>query len=574
MPALLRAFSAALLMLGLLSARVALAQAIPPVDLQTLEGEIQKQNSAQAQADEARRVKQRQDAQTQEAQTQGADPFAPALGGPCFEIDDIELTGFEPFAQEPRGYRGLIGTCATAADIAFMLNTINEHYQELGYVTTRAYVPEQDVADGSLDITIVPGLIEGYVYQDGTQADGRIKAAFPTDRGDLLNLRDLEQGLDNMNGPKSAKAQFRLIPGAQAGGSFVEVQVEDQRPWHFDLSFNNTGFDTTGVVKGSVSLGLDNVLGLNDQLSFGATTTPFDNRSDKYSDAYSLSWGVPVGNWSYGIDIGKSGYFFILPGINQSYPVKGNSHYGTLSVERLVARDAAAKAYFYGNLKLTRTQTFIDGFEIESQRRRLTIGSLGLRGETSFEQGAKLTWDVGVKFGLDKFDAYVLDKSIVDPEFRLLKTRLSYEHPIGDAGALYKGTLVAQYSNDILPGTEQISIGSWSSVRGFHDDSMYGDSGAYLNNTIEWDAHKGADIELRMKAGLDIGYIEPSQLRNWSQDYLVGVSLGADVKIQKKATLTLQVAHALSRPEENPPNAQPAFEADRTVASASFKMEF
>ena len=185
-----------------------------------------------------------------------------------------------------------------------------------------------------------------------------------------------------------------------------------------------------------------------------------------------------------------------------------------------------------------------------------------------------MTWDVGAKFGLNAFGSYVLNKSVVDPTFRLLKARLTYERPLGGNGAVYKGTLVAQQSDDILPGTEQMSIGSWSSVRGFHDDSMYGDSGIYLRNTVEWDAYKGAEIEVRMNAGLDVGYVKPSALRSWSQNHLVGISLGADIKIQKQTTLTLQVAHALSRPDENPPNAQPAFEAKRTVGYIGFRMEF
>jgi Hemolysin activation/secretion protein len=550
------------------------AQGISPADLRAAESGIQQQQSAQAEAETVRRAEQRRSGTTQGAPDVAFDPLAPVPDGPCFEIRDIVLSGFEAFGREPEGYRDLIGTCATAADIAASLNRINRHYQSLGYITTRAYVPEQDVMDGSLEITIVPGRLEGYVYGDGAQADARIAAAFPGERGDLLNLRDLEQGLDNINAPKSASGRFQLIPGEAPGGSFVQVHVEDTRPWHFDLSVNNTGFETTGVVKATANLGFDNVLGLNDQLSFGVTGTPFDNRADNYSDAYSVSWSVPVGNWSFGVDAGASGYYFILPGINQSYPVEGRSHYTTFSAERLLMRNQSARVYAYGDLKLTRTRTFIDDQEIETQRRRLTIGSLGLRGEKNFDQGAKLTWDVGTKFGLDAFDAYVLDKSIVDPEFRLLKARLTYEHPLDDAGALYRGTLVAQRSNDILPGTEQFSIGSWSSVRGFHDDSMYDDSGIYLRNTVEWDAHKGADVEVRMNAGLDLGYVEPSTLRNWSQDYLVGVSLGADIKIQNRATLTLQVAHALSRPEENPPNAQPAFEADKTVGYVGFKVEF
>lgn len=553
---------------------MAQAQVLPSAALRAAENQIQQEQSAQAEAEAARRAELRRTGRTQGTPNTGVDPLAPAPGGPCFDIRDIILSGFDAFEREPDGYRDLIGSCATAADIAGALNSINQHYQDLGYITTRAYVPEQDVADGSLEITIQPGRLEGYVYGDGRRADGRIDAAFPGERGDLLNLRDLEQGLENINGPKSASGRFQLIPGEEPGGSFVQVHVEDKRPWHFDLSLNTSGFDSTGVVKATATLGFDNVLGLNDQLSFGLTSTPFDDRGDRYSDAYSVSWNVPVGNWSFGLDAGASEYSFILPGINQSYPVEGRSHYATFSAERLLMRNRTAKVYGYGDLKLTRTRTFIDYNEIESQRRRLSIGALGLRGEKSFEQGAKLTWDVGAKFGLDAFDAYVLDKSIVDPEFRLLTARLSYEHPLNDTGALYKGTLVAQHSDDILPGTAQFSIGSWSSVRGFHDDSMYGDSGIYLRNTVEWDAYKAGDVEVRMNAGLDIGYVEPSALRRWSQNYLAGVSLGADIKIRDRATLTLQVARALRRPDQNPPNAQPAFEADKTVGYIGLTMKF
>lgn len=564
----------AAILAGNLLGQAAFPQAISPADLQAAQSRIQREQTAQSDAATARRAAQRKQGAATQTSRSGPDPLAPATGGPCFDIDSIDLVGFDAFKRKPTGYQDLIGTCATAADIGAALNRINQYYQDLGFITTRAYVPEQDVADGSLDITIQPGRLEGYVYADGTQADARIKAGFAAKRGDLLNLRDLEQGLDNINAPKSANGRFQLIPGETSGGSFVQVHVDDKRRWHFDLSANNTGFDTTGVVKVSANLGFDNVLGLNDQLSFGLTSTPFDNRGAKHSDAYSVSWNLPVGNWSFGIDAGVSDYHFILPGINQSYPVEGRSHYVSVAVERLLMRNQSAKIYLYGDLKLTRTRTFIDSNEIESQRRRLTIGSFGLRGEKSFEQGGKLTWGVGAKFGLDAFNSYVLDKSIVEPEFRLIKVRLTYERPINQNGLLFRGTLVAQQSDDILPGTEQFSIGSWSSVRGYHGDSMYGDSGIYLRNTLEWDAHKGANVEVRMNAGLDIGYIKPSALRSWSQNYLVGVSFGADIKIQNRATVTLKLAHALSRPDENPPNAQPAFEAKRTVGYIGLKVEF
>jgi hemolysin activation/secretion protein len=554
------------------SAGAVSAQSPHPLNIaREVENTIRQQQAAQQEREDQLREEQRNAGSSSAPAVAGPDPFAPAPGGPCFEIRDVILTGFEAFKRKPEGYQNLIGSCATAAEIGAALNSINAHYQNLGYITTRAYVPEQDVADGSLEITIVPGHLEGYVYGNGTKADARIDAAFPGERGDLLNLRDLEQGLENINTPRSASGTFQLIPGEHPGGSFVQVDVKDTRPWHLDVELNNSGFDSTGVVKGSANFGYDNLFNLNDQLRFNVTTTPFESRSDKYSDSYSLNWSALFENWLFGLDAGYSQYFYIQEGINQSFPVEGNTRFATVFAERLLWRDQRSKLYAYGDLKRTRTRTYIDGFEIEIQRRDLSIASLGLRGSHNFEK-SRLNWDVGGKFGLDILGAEVLEDSIVEPNFKLVKARVNYSRPIGPYGLTYRGLFSGHYSDDILPGTEQFSIGSWSTVRGFHDDSMYGDSGAFLRNSIEWDAYKGPAVSIRMNMGLDAGYVKPSELREWSQDNLVGLSFGTDVTFNNRATLNMQVAHALSRPESNPPNSQPAFEADQTIGYISFKI--
>ncbi|MCZ7488596.1 ShlB/FhaC/HecB family hemolysin secretion/activation protein [Rhizobium rhizogenes] len=470
-------------------------------------------------------------------------------GGACFAIKAVRLTGHDAFRFKPQGYEGLIGRCASAADIADAVNRINKHYQRQGFITTRAYLPEQDISSGELEIVIVPGRVEGFLYGDGRQADSRIRAAFPNDRGDLLNLRHLEQGLDNYNAPSSAKAKFQLVPGERTGGSFVQVLAEDSRRVYARLLANNDGFKSTGVVKATGTLGIDNLLELNDQISVSAATTPFDDREKRYSDTISVSAAIPYDNWSFGLDAGYSRYHFILDGINQSYPVNGHSHHVTFSAERLLSRDATSKIFAYGDLKLSRSRSFIDSFEIESQRRHLTIGSLGLRAEHLFGE-SRLEWDIGSKFGINAFDSHVLDKSAVDPEFRLVYGQLTYNRPLLDDKLVYKGILSGQWSNDELPGSESFISGGWSTVRGFHDDNMYGPSGINLRNTLEWKARDGPYFDVRLRSGLDIGYVKPGRLRGWDQNHIIGASLGADIVFSDGPRLTLDIAHALDRPSD------------------------
>lgn len=539
------------------------AQALNPAERNALENSIRRESTSDSEAQRARRDAVRNRTDRLPMTQADTDPFAPPAGGPCFTIRSVKVRGYETLGQMPQGQRELVGRCSTAADIAAALNRINAAYQARGFITTRAYVPEQDIADGELEIVVVPGTIEGYVYGDGRISDRRIAAAFPTGRGDLLNLRDLEQGLDNMNGPRSTRAKFQLVPGEKAGGSFIQVIAEDGRRMRASLETRNNGFETTGEVKTTATASFDNLVWLNDQTSLTLTTTPFDPRGKRFSDAVAFNTSVPWGKWSFGLDAGYSRYFFILDGVNQTYPVEGHTSHVALSAERLLMRDQTTKAYAYGDVKISASRSYIEGFEIESQHRDLTIGTLGLRGEKQLSEG-KLTWDFGTKAGLGII-SHTPVKSAIDERFTLFFANLDYEQPLGET-LVYRGAFSAQFSNDVLPGSEQFSIGGWGSVRGFHDDSMYGDSGLYLRNSVVWTAWKGNGVEVRLEPGIDFGLIEPSLFRDWDQHHLIGASLGVNVRFDNRIDLDFKLAHALDRPSD--------FEAGRTVAYAGINLKF
>jgi hemolysin activation/secretion protein len=542
---------------------------VAPGDVDTVNAAIEEQRRAGAAA-----------APPPPAGTGGAGldlPTPPAIGaaagGPCFDITAVNVSGWEPTNIRPTEQQVLVGQCVTARDIGEALNEINLAYQEAGLTTTRGYLPEQDIDDGTLDIIVVPGRIEGFVYADGRPADRRLEAAFPTEAGDLLNLRALEQGFDNIGAPQSASGDLTLLPGTAPGDSIVAVAVEDTRPWHLSFDFSTEGQETTGEILGSVDFAYDNLLGLNETIRFTAGTTPTSDRPLQFSDNASLSLSLPIGNWSHYFAINGSAYSLPVAGINQGYTVEGQSRGFTWSSTYMLFRDQTRVFQAYGGLDLSESRSFIEGLEIESQRRNITVGNLGFRGEHTLASG-QLNWDFGVRFGLDAFGAEILSASIVEKEFLLWQGSLDYSHRFGESAFSYTGRLAAQASDDILPGSEQFSIGGWSNVRGFHGDSMYGDSGVYLRNTLTWKAEPWSWGALSLSAGLDAGYVVPSTLRSWNQRYLVGASFGATLEIDALGTLSFDIAHALSRPDENLPNSTDAFEDDLTVARVGLEIEF
>src|SRR5690606_23498472 len=92
-----------------------------------------------------------------------AEPTAPVADEQCFQIARIQLQGAELFAEAEQ--RALLepfeGQCLGASRLNELLKAITQRYIDRGYVTSRAYLPQQDLADGELDVLVVEGTLEG-----------------------------------------------------------------------------------------------------------------------------------------------------------------------------------------------------------------------------------------------------------------------------------------------------------------------------------------------------------------------------------------------------------------------------
>ena len=98
------------------------------------------------------------------------------------------------------------------SDIKQLLADIQNTYIRLGYTTTKPYPkPDQDVSSGELVIMVDEGRIAGIVDANGNQTLA-LGMAFPFLDGKVLNIRDIEQGLDQMNRLSSNRMKVQLIP--------------------------------------------------------------------------------------------------------------------------------------------------------------------------------------------------------------------------------------------------------------------------------------------------------------------------------------------------------------------------
>ncbi|MFP3740989.1 POTRA domain-containing protein, partial [Burkholderia sp. SIMBA_019] len=81
----------------------------------------------------------------------------------------------------------------------------------------------------TLKFSLVPGVIRNLEFADA-DTRGTLKSAFPTRDGNVLQLRDLEQGLEQMKRVPNQDAAMQIVPGASPGESDVVVTVKRTKP--------------------------------------------------------------------------------------------------------------------------------------------------------------------------------------------------------------------------------------------------------------------------------------------------------------------------------------------------------
>lgn len=119
---------------------------------------------------------------------------------------------------------------------------------EKGYVTTRIVIPEQDLSSGTLKLVLIPGIIHDIRFQD-PKHKGSWETAFPTRPGNILNLRHLEQGLEQLKRIPSQDADMQLVPAETPGQTDIVITIKQTKPWKVVLSVDDSGSEATGKLQ-------------------------------------------------------------------------------------------------------------------------------------------------------------------------------------------------------------------------------------------------------------------------------------------------------------------------------------
>ncbi len=416
-------------------------------------------------------------------------------GEACIQVDTISASGITLF--EPTTIDELLhpfaGRCLGLSHLNNILKQLTFLYVEAGYITSRAYLPEQDIADGSLEIIVLEGNLAGIVMNEQPgEYQWQLATAFPNMQGKPVNLRDIEQGLDQINRLQANSATVELRAGEEPGDSLLAVAREQDKLWYLSIGMDNLGSTATGKFQTRFSLWLDDLLGLNEQWSFSylhsMEESPLNFFTQPQSDAYTAGVSLPYGYWTFGLNGSWSEYQSNIPGLFSDIETSGSSQSINLDISRVLHRDQISKTSLAGRLTYKENENFILGSRIDISSRILSIGSLDLTHARQL-YGGQLAASAGYQRGLDLFGAFD-DKTAMDGspkgQFNKAVFSLRYFRPfrVGKFIATYSGSLSGQWSPDLLFGSEQMSLGGYSTVRGLREAVLFGNRAAMTRHEL------------------------------------------------------------------------------------------
>lgn len=466
---------------------------------------------------------------------------------PCMEVRRIHVSGATLLSSS--ALASLIspyqGRCLSLADINNLLRDITNAYIERGYVTARAFVDPADNSPGALQVLVIEGVVEKIIINDGDKNSYyRGKTAFPFLEGKPLNLRDIEQGLDQLNRLPSADASMELEPGSTLGGTVIRVRNATVRSWRAGAGFDNYGQRSTGQGMYSLSLEKDNAMGIGDQFAvYWSQDMPAwdeDVRSrDRQGSNSSLSafFSLPFGYWTFSGSLSRSRYSTYIDGMNTRYTASGVTDTANVRAERVIHRDADGKTSFFAGLTHRNVDNYIEGVRLVLSSYNLTTMELGFshnRRLLGGIVGASAAYSRGLHaFGATKSE----DGSHFTPQSQFDKYSLmvTYYRPFAlkEQHMYWNMSAYGQFSDRTLYGPERIQIGGRSSVRGFHEDSIAGDKGFYVRNELGWNLpwfdewrSTGPVNGIQLYGAYDFGLLHPDSFDRYERGRMQGLAVG------------------------------------------------
>jgi len=404
------------------------------------------------------------------------------------EINTDRLTGVEGVVirgvkvPEPdefkRAVQSYLEKEVSFASINRLTRDIIAYYRAHDHPVVDVIVPEQDITGGVLQLIVMESKV-GVVEAKGNRwfSSQSIKSEIRLRPGDSIINSRVESDLTWLNNNPFREVNLLYSPGKEAGTTDLILETRDHFPLRVYADYENTGNAVTGNSRWMTGFNWGDLFGTAQQLSYQFTTSN-DFRS---SLAHVATYEIPL-PWRHTLSFLGSYSENSVPGI-QPLNSSGKSWQASirykipLSPSGMITHDVTA------------------GFDFKRSNNNLEFGGVSVfdtnidifqwsvaYDATEKDRGGTTTLNLAVYCSPGDIDSYNSDAAFQQGRAYssccYVYTRAGFERSTNlpwNFSLVNRGSF--QWAPANLQSSEQFGVGGGSTVRGYEEGAVNGDSG-------------------------------------------------------------------------------------------------
>lgn len=389
-------------------------------------------------------------------------------------IDPSEILSKAEIAAITAKYEGRE---VSLQEISTAVGEINQLYAKKQNFIARAVLLPQKVQDGVVNIKLAEShigkyRIEGTQYTSGEYLTQRMALK----DGDLLKLDQLEQDVIRFNKTNGTQLRVILAKGEKFGTTDVILKAAEQPRQQGILFSDNAGSDSTGEYRQGAVWTINSLRGGGDSLSLNTTYS-------RGNTGGGISYQVPIDymGTQLGFSYSKN-QDDIVSGLFQSLQISGESTDASISINHPFTTTLNSKRNLYGELHRKTSDTYFSSAKLNDVTVKSAV--VGLSEQKYYSRGMIYqNFSLTTGYAYTGFNSATARQSFNKFNFSYAD-RIAVEHNCAillRASGQYNGRRKKN-----LASTEQITLGGFSTVRGYKEGALTGDSGYFLSGEFHF----------------------------------------------------------------------------------------
>lgn len=496
-----------------------------------------------------------------------ARPALPTTTNITIELRGFRVTGATVFTESQLLplLIDVAGSALNIQELDAIADRITRFCRDRGYLVARAYLPQQEVTEGIVEVAVIEGFYSGVQVQNKSllTSEHVVRYLAPLQQAKVIHDRQLERSLLVIGDAAGVGAiSPTLAPGDRIGGSDLNLALDAAPQFTGSVDVDNYGGKSNGERRLGFVFNINSPYGRGDQLSLRGIFTPefIQGAGDPHGKTMfgRVSYATPLGHRGLRGGLAYSDLRYTIGDPFEALDASGDAKVTSAYLAYPFIRSRNANLYgqlaYDGKRLVDSSLVNFGAVDIEKKLNSVTWALTG-DGQDRLLHGGRTRYGIAISAGdlkIQSAGARADDDANLRTHGSFSKVYLNVERDqrIGETWTLH-ASASAQESNKNLDGSEEFALAGPHGVRAYAQGYLSGDRG-YLA-TLEVRKSFERAQWLQLLAFFDHGGVridrDPLPSNDDNNRTLNGAGFGFTAALPNNFALRLQHAWRLNADE-------------------------